>query len=261
VTDARQPPALGRRPTWREVAAMPGRRLFVAVPLSEAARSRVTELVESLRASQAGPGRKPDAGADRPSGRDPRRRDVRWVRLDGLHLTLRFLGPTDEARVPVVAQAVAQVAARTEPFAFTIHGGGAFPDASRPRALWLGVTDGSDALAAIAGALDRELAAGGWPLPDRPFRAHLTLARSDGVAAGAEVARRLADAARGLELQSEVDRLVLFESITGGGPARYVRLAEGRIGADPGTPGRVPSDLTGSDRTQTGRSQGDPPTS
>ena len=232
---------------------MPGRRLFVAVPLSDAARSRVTELVESLRGSGT-------AGADRPSRRDPRQRDVRWVRLDGLHLTLRFLGPTEETRVPAVAQAVAQVAARTERFAFTIDGGGAFPDASRPRALWLGVTEGSDALLDLAGALDRELAAAGWSPPDRPFRAHLTLARSDGVAAGAEVARRLADAARGLEVRSEVDRLVLFESITGGGPARYVPLAENRIGADQGTSGRVPSDLTGSDRTQTGRSQGDPPT-
>ena len=239
---------------------MPGRRLFVAVPLSDAARTRVTELVESLPAAPKGSSGSGTSGADRPSGRDQRRRDVRWVRLDGLHLTLRFLGPTEEARVPAVAQAVARAAAHAEPFAFTIDGGGAFPDASRPRTLWLGVTQGSDALADLAGALDRELAASGWPLPDRPFRAHLTLARSDGVAAGAEVARRLADAAHGLDLRSEVDRLVLFESITGGGPARYVPLAESRIGADQGSSGRVPSDLTGSDRTHTGRSQGDPPT-
>jgi 2'-5' RNA ligase len=260
VTEGRAIPERPRRPTWREVAAMPGRRLFVAVPLSDAARERVTGLVDALR-SPAGPGSEP-AGASRRGGRDPRGRDVRWVRLDGLHLTLRFLGPTEEPRVALVAEAVARVAAASQPFAFTIDGGGAFPDAVRPRTLWLGVSDGQDGLAGLAGALDRELAGAGWPLPDRPFRPHLTLARSDGVAAGAEVARRLVDAAHGLDLRSEVDRVVLFESVTGGGPARYLPLAESFLGrGDPGAAGRVPSNLSVSGRTPPDSSPGDASTS
>jgi 2'-5' RNA ligase len=208
--------ARDRRPTWREVAAMPGRRLFVAVPLSDEAVARVTGLVEQVR-----------AGTD-PAGRR-RGRDVRWVRLDGLHLTLRFIGPTVEARIPPVVDAVRAAAAGQPPFAIRIDGAGAFPNPDRPRALWLGVGDGAAELTRLAGALDARLVDAGWPPSDRPFQAHLTLARSDGVPAGAEMARRLADAARGLDLVSAVDRLVLFESITGGGPARYTPLESARL--------------------------------
>ena len=196
---------------------MPGRRLFVAVPLGDEAVVGVTRLVEDLRGS-AGTG-----------DRRVRGRDVRWVRLDGLHLTLRFLGPTTEDRVPAVAEAVRRVAAAMRPFEISVDHGGAFPSSERPRTLWLGVDEGEDDLAALAGALERELVEAGWPPADRPFRAHLTLARTDGVPTAAGVASRLIEAASGLALTSHVDRIVLFESITGGGAARYVPLETARL--------------------------------
>ena len=144
--------------------------------------------------------------------------------MDGLHLTLRFLGPTPEASVPTVAEAVRRAAATQDPFEVRIDGGGSFPNPRRPRTLWLAVTHGTAELGSLARAVDRELVAAGWPSDDRPFRAHLTVARSDGVPAGADVARRLTAAAEGVGVSSAADRLVLFESITGGGPARYEPL-------------------------------------
>ncbi len=205
------------RPTWRDVAAMPGRRLFVAVPLADDAVRAVTDLVEQVRA-----GTEPD--------RRRRGRDVRWVRLDGLHLTLRFIGPTMEERVGAVREAVRAAARGQAPFELRIDGGGAFPHPDRPRALWLGVADGASELSGLAARLDEALVAAGWAPSDRPFQPHLTLARSDGVPAGAAIARRLSEAARGLALPSLVDRVVLFESITGGGPARYVPLETVALG-------------------------------
>jgi RNA 2',3'-cyclic 3'-phosphodiesterase len=186
------------------------RRLFVAVPLDPGSTATIVALVERIRADRA---------------RDaPDERDVRWVRMDGLHLTLRFLGPTPEADVPMVAESVRRAAATQDPFEVRIDGGGAFPNPRRPRTLWLAVTHGTAQLASLARALNGELVAAGWPSDDRPFRAHLTVARSDGVPAGADVARRLSAAAEGIGLSSAADRLVLFESITGGGPARYEAL-------------------------------------
>lgn len=186
----------------------PGRRLFVAVPLPAATVEAVTALVDRVRADGV-----PGGG-----------RDVRWVRLDGLHVTLRFLGPTLEPAIPPIATAVRAAAAGVDAFGIVVDGAGAFPSPNRPRAIFLDITDGVPALADLAGQVDRALEPLGWPAPDRPFRAHLTLARSDGVAAGSAVAARLADAARGLDLRATVDRLGLFESLTGGGPARYEPL-------------------------------------
>ena len=190
----------------------PGRRLFVAVPIPAAARDAITEVVATVRAAA-----------------DPEVRDVRWVRLDGLHLTLRFLGPTLEDALTGVAAAVDRAAARIRPFDVVVGGGGAFPSVERPRALWLGIGEGSEALAAAASSLDDELAPIGWERPDRPFRAHLTLARSDGVRAGPAVARRLIEAARTVREPFRADSLVLFESLTGGGPSRYIPLHEAAL--------------------------------
>ena len=194
----------------RDTHPVSTRRLFVAVPLDPGPADAIAALVARIRAD-----RTRDA---------PDERDVRWVRMDGLHLTLRFLGPTPEADVQTVAEAVRRAASTLDPFEVRINGGGSFPNPRRPRTLWLAVTHGTAELSSLARAVDRELVAAGWPSDDRPYRAHLTVARSDGVPAGADVARRLAAAAEDVDLSSVADRLVLFESITGGGPARYEPL-------------------------------------
>jgi 2'-5' RNA ligase len=144
--------------------------------------------------------------------------------MDGLHVTVRFLGPTPEDRLPGVERALLDAAARSAPFRLRLHGGGGFPRPDRPRTLWLRITDGADDLSALARGLDDQLAEHEWPRESRPFRAHLTLARSDGVRAGPETLRRLIEEAEDLDVSWTADELVLFESVTGGGPARYDAL-------------------------------------
>lgn len=208
-----------RRERWADpFAGMTGRRLFIAVPLPEDAGAAVRSVVDEVRAEPL------PAGA----------RDVRWVRLDGLHLTLRFLGPTAEDRVEPTADAVRAVAAAgSGPIDIELGGAGTFPPQGRPRALWIGIVEGAEALTKLASELDAALGAAGWASDHRPFRPHLTLARSDGVAAGTLVAGRLASAMADRRIPVEMDRLALFESVTGGGPARYVPVTSARLGAMP----------------------------
>jgi RNA 2',3'-cyclic 3'-phosphodiesterase len=187
-------------------------RLFVAVPLRDAARVAVAEVVERIRAGE------------------PEGRGVRWVRLDGLHITLRFLGPTAEERVADVAAAVAGAARGVAPFAIRIAGADAFPPIGRPRTLWLDLDQGVDDLAALAARLDDALVGAGWERERRPFRAHLTLARADGVRAGPATVAALRVAAADLAIESPIDRIILFESITGSGRARYVDRANVALG-------------------------------
>lgn len=193
-----------RRPRWPG-ADLPGRRLFIAVPFPSEAETEIAAVVERVRADGV-----PGGG-----------RDVRWVRLDSLHLTLRFLGPTLEEGVEPAAVATRTAAAAIEPFDISIGGAGAFPSAARPRALWLDVRAGEPELAQLAAAVDRALRNAGWEFEDKPFRAHLTLARADGVPAGSAIGARLVAAAADLDVRFRADRIGLYESLTGGGPARY----------------------------------------
>ena len=192
-----------------------GPRLFVAVPLTPAAMAAVAELVAGIRlAPEPAPGER----------RDPA--DVRWVRMDGLHLTLRFLGPTEPDRIPLLADAVRQAAGQVGEFEIGLAGAGVFPNPTRPRVLWLGLGRGIEPLNELTAGLGLALAERGWPFDDRPVRPHLTLARSDGVAAGPLMAGRLLEAAANLDVRWTAEQVVLFESQTGGGPARYLRRLE-----------------------------------
>jgi 2'-5' RNA ligase len=147
-----------------------------------------------------------------------------------MHLTLRFLGPTPDDRIEAALVAVRSAAALAWPFDVTIGGAGTFPNETRPRALWLGLRAGGAELADLAATVDRALVAGGWPAETRPFRAHLTLARADGVPAGGRIAVHLVDAASALRIACPVDRIGLFESLTGGGPARYAPIELRKLG-------------------------------
>jgi RNA 2',3'-cyclic 3'-phosphodiesterase len=186
-------------------------RLFIAVPVPEDVRDGIAGIMHAVA----------DGGdIDVRSFGQPR-----WVRIEGLHITLRFLGATPDERRPQVAEALARAAAQTERFELGLGGGGAFPNAWRPRVLWVGILDGATELRALAARVGEELAAAGWPIEDKPFAAHLTLARTDGVPGAAEAAKRLTDAARDVRLTWRADRIVLYKSLLGHGPAHYEELA------------------------------------
>ena len=195
-------------------AGQPGRRLFVALPLPADVVEAITELVATVRADEL------------PAGMH----DVRWVRLDGLHLTLRFLGPTLDERIAPTVDAVRRAARAGSPIDAVLGGTGTFPPHGRPRTLWIGVPSGDGEIAQLARAANDELLEAGWPLDDRPVRAHLTLARSDGLVAGSLVAGRLAAAVGDRSIPCRLERLVLYESITGGGPARYAPVETADLG-------------------------------
>lgn len=137
---------------------------------------------------------------------------LRWTKPDQWHVTLRFLGAVDDARVEPVAQAVADIAGRVAPVAVT-----AGPVTGRfgHRILHLPV----DGLSALADAVGEATAGFGEPPEDRVFTGHLTLARTKGrVNLGPLEGTPLA--ARWL-----VEELTLVESRLSAAGARYEVVA------------------------------------
>jgi len=101
---------------------------------------------------------------------------VAWVAAGNLHLTLKFLGGVDAARLAALEPALARAAGRP-PFDLDVHGLGAFPSRTRARVLWAGAGAGEAEAAALAARVDEALATLGFPPETRPFAAHVTLGR------------------------------------------------------------------------------------
>ena len=148
---------------------------------------------------------------------------MRWVRLDGLHLTLRFLGPTLDPARRAARELPSWPAGRRPAQQPDPSGSSLGPPARSPKVGDHGPSgstsdEGVAELTALAASVDEALVAAGWSPETRPYKAHLTLARSDGVPAGRAIAQTLMAEAADLRIPATIDRIGLFESLTGGGP-------------------------------------------
>lgn len=104
-------------------------------------------------------------------------RDVRWVEIENLHLTLKFLGDTPRSRLPEIEAALRAACAGHAPFEIGFEGRGCFPNLRRPRVIWVAVRDRGLALARLQADVEKHVAPLGWPTEERGFSPHLTLGR------------------------------------------------------------------------------------
>ena len=103
-------------------------------------------------------------------------RGVRTVRPEQFHLTLRFLGDTDEGLVDGLKSLMERSVEGVDPFRLSFEGVGAFPSSKRPRVVWIGLK-GAEPLMEIAHRLEEGVVALGWQSEKRGFRPHATVAR------------------------------------------------------------------------------------
>jgi len=97
---------------------------------------------------------------------------VKWVRPDGIHLTLKFLGNIPSKRVAEVTEAIEEAVQGNSPFHLEISGLG-----KQARVFWVGIGGEVDKLLKLQRNIDSALAVLGFAKEERPFVPHLTLAR------------------------------------------------------------------------------------
>jgi RNA 2',3'-cyclic 3'-phosphodiesterase len=129
-------------------------RIFVGIDLESEIRAGIARFLDGVR------------------GFAP---DVRWVRPESLHVTLKFIGEQKPERVEAIQERLRSVTGAAVEIRFA--GYGFFPTAKSPRVFWIGIQAGP-ALAELAANIDAAVAELGIPCEDRPFSPHLTLART-----------------------------------------------------------------------------------
>ncbi len=104
-------------------------------------------------------------------------RSVKWVAVDSIHVTLKFLGDVPASRIEDIRRALGPLCEGAPPMRLTVAGLGAFPSPTAPRVLWAGLEGDLGPLGALARKIDEALVDLGFPAENRPFAPHLTLAR------------------------------------------------------------------------------------
>jgi 2'-5' RNA ligase len=195
----------------------PAIRAFFALELGGSARCRAVSLAAALASAPGGD-------------------DVRWVRGEALHVTLRFLGSTDPARVLELAHAVARETREVAPFSVALGAAEAFPS-RRPRVVALRLEPAAP-LTALAAAVERGVVAAGFPPEQRAFRPHVTLGRARRdrrVRLDAETLRGVTASVTGSGDAWDVMETVLFRSELQPQGAHYTPLERVPLGT-PGGP-------------------------
>jgi 2'-5' RNA ligase len=155
---------------------------------------------------------------------------LRRVRPENYHITLQFLGDTDAASVPAIAARIdAAVAslATSAPLELLLEAIGAFPNARRPRTVWVGIGDPSGRLVHFARALGRQLNEAGFEFDRRDLRPHVTIGyvkRQAGKEGVRSIAASLAGQDRSIEHAFACREIGLVSSVTGPGGSRYETL-------------------------------------
>jgi len=185
-------------------------RTFIANELSEDLREALGLLQDQLRSQM-------------PRG------SVRWVRPEGIHLTLKFLGDTPVEQVDRVKAALVEAATEAGPFRITVRGLGCFPNTRRPRVIWVGLEEPTGALQRLRDAVEAHVAPVGFPTERRGFSPHLTLGRVQRGASSSEVreiGQRVAASATGLVGEMAVSTVAYIKSDLRPSGAVYTTLLE-----------------------------------
>jgi 2'-5' RNA ligase len=161
-------------------------RTFIAIELDETIKAALADLQGQLKAKVP-------------------QDTVRWVKPEGIHLTLKFLGNVPASRIEEIKQALTQACAGFPAFSFSVRGLGCFPRPRRPRVIWVGVQEETGTLKRLQKAIEDEMEKLGFAPEGREFHAHLTLGRTQRRAGSGDV-RRLGQLVEEMDV-SELGRM------------------------------------------------------
>ncbi len=184
-------------------------RTFIAAEIPENITSGIRELQQGLK----------DYGIN-----------IRWIRSENIHLTLKFLGDVQAADIDNIFEAISGTVDGVASISLKAKGIGVFPDIRRPHVLWVGLTGQLEVLMQLQKTLDSNLKDIGFPQEKRPFKGHLTIGRIKTKINTKKFGDALM-AFRNFETETFIaDKIILFKSELKPQGAVYTHLASAPLG-------------------------------
>jgi 2'-5' RNA ligase len=187
-------------------------RTFIAIEISDDIKKMLDQIESHLKY----------AGAD-----------VKWVKPETIHLTLKFLGEINEEKCEEVKEALNSIAKYMKPFELTLKDMGAFPKIENPRVVWVGLGKGAAESAALASGIDDLLSKTGFAKEERPFSPHLTIGRVRSPMNKDKLKEKMSSASSNFQLSAvpphQVASVILFKSTLTPQSPIYTNIHESRF--------------------------------
>jgi 2'-5' RNA ligase len=185
-------------------------RSFIAIELNKDIQESLAKIQSQLRAARA---------------------DVKWVKPENIHLTLKFLGNIDIDLITKINGIFEELGKKYQSFPADLNTLGAFPKIKNPRVIWAGMQKGKDEVIVIVKELEKQLAKIGIAKEEKEFHPHVTLGRLRSPYNRASLVEALEKNSKVPTLNFTVDKIVLFKStLTPKGPI-YEPQAEASLKA------------------------------
>jgi 2'-5' RNA ligase len=155
--------------------------------------------------------------------------DIRWVKSENIHLTLKFLGNVDGKKIENIVKHMEGACADYSNFNLEISGAGVFPNIRSPRIFWAGIKV-TDTLSELYREIDQKMASLGFEQEKRKFAPHLTLGRFRSVKGKAALVDKIEAHKNDLFGEIDVRTISLMKSDLSSAGAKYSRIAEVSLG-------------------------------
>ncbi|MFH1381124.1 MAG: RNA 2',3'-cyclic phosphodiesterase [Candidatus Omnitrophota bacterium] len=131
-------------------------RTFIAIDISDEVKKELSRLLGELKTVGA---------------------DIKWVQPENIHLTLKFLGDTEDNRIEQIKKVLNEISKGLDSFKLSLFKLGCFPSIDYPRVIWVGIDKGCSQAEQISADIEEKLEVLGFLKETRPFTSHLTLGR------------------------------------------------------------------------------------
>ena len=179
-------------------------RSFIAIELPLVIRSALAELQQELKRCNA---------------------DIRWVKPDNIHLTLKFLGEVKEDRIDGIVEGIRDVCGRAGQLRLEVRGLGAFPNRRSPRVLWVDIL-GDGLLAGLQRDIEEAMTLADFKAEKRGYTPHLTIGRFRSLREKDHLFERIGQLSDNSIGFMDVKSVTLMRSDPGLSGAEYTRIAE-----------------------------------
>jgi len=177
-------------------------RCFIAIEIPETIKKSIAAIIDNLKKS-----------------------DVKWVSEENIHITLQFLGETEESLIPDIKGALYKILAPYSHFYIKIADVGCFPSGKRPRVIWVGIKE-SQSLINLYKDISNEMVKFGYQKEERGFTPHVTIGRVKSNRNMRELLSRLDELKVTDFPDFEVQDIKLMKSELKPSGAKYYSLAE-----------------------------------